>query len=1020
MRTFYAGRILSRFLCRFPYISQKMQLRKPLGFKCGKSLTATSFDMNNFHKSITDICKIQIRKYCKGFYTYRILLIYDAQILCHVIDVKYGQIGMLKMENKMVVLNDYSQVLPERLMPILTTIINHLFRRRNYEDKSAMTEARQAFYKLLIQLLREQQLAWNKEFASAKYTDTNLPDVDGTIGKLLSQLQNEVKGLDRFRPINPLKPLTSAVGKTKTGKPHNLVWVIEQTLSDYSQTFADFYAEKSTEQVPENPLDLITNSDYADLNKRIPDGSIDMVLTDPPYFINAAVWDKQRSEAERKEFFLKYVKSLADVVSDNCILAIFNDEQNVGIIQECIREVSKDTDYPNFNFSIVDVLEWLKSNPVSKGVRGSEYLIVAMNTKGSPYPRDRISSAFEDMREIYLSVAKDSIRDGDGSIHSTTKKAALIQELILRFTISGDFILDNFSGSGTISQLCWENGRHYLATELDSYMWMKSIVRSRRIRAKIHARPFPSWYRSYTNSVRLNPIMERYDSEIRFKYDEKFEEMPDNQLYPELETAFQKWLLEIERKKGKPTKKANGLGFTYHLADFTPKQVAFILGYYRDVFTRLDGSFLDNSTKSLVLDRIDRMYFSELRPLMINADYVVATVKIRAQALRNYKNKELPNRKALNTSTKSGKHILQEMTAIKGSEHTQPRRWGTGNKLKSVRYYVEYLNQLINDLFVLEEQLRNKENAAPWELRNFYEVLTEAIVFRQILIKKTRGYRYTTREDDRFARNLTTMRQRGFAFVQMFSAELPGGAKDRFWTYFDSDSSSVMLRNFEKEYWKNGTAAFNTLKFKGISMGTKQPVEEMSDWEAFLWYHKQVSVPSMPRAITNSAKDGIILGLQFANKHYFGTPKYREELAPEVVYDRLKIKEYPNVSDQPTFILFKSGKTLSQLTPSQMRKWLRSYIWNRFASLFDQPRLVSEGLIPINKAINNVDAISGDAGGLNADDPVLSFADSLSKRYNIKNAKSSNATFSLNEPLKPSFGDAVKKKDAENNETPRH
>lgn len=491
--------------------------------------------------------------------------------------------------------------------------------------------------------------------------------------------------------------------------------------------------------------------------------------------------------------------------------------------------------------------------------------------------------------------------------------------------------------------------------------------------------------------------------------------MPDNQLYPDLEKVFKNWLLEIERKKDKPTKKTDALGFTYHFSDFNSKQVAVILGYYRDVFTRLDGSFLDNSTKRLALDRIDRMYFSELRPLMINADYVVTVVKIRAQALRNYKNKELPNRKALNTSTKSGKPDLQAMTAIKASEHKQPRHWGTGNKLESVRHYVEYLNQLINDLFVLEEQLRNKENATPWELRNFYEILTEAIVFRQILIKKTGGYRYTTGEDDRFARNLTTMRQRVFAFVQMFSAELPGGAKDRFWAYFDSDNSSAMLRNFEKEYWKNGTAAFNTLKFKRISMGTKQPVEEMSDWEAFLWYHKQVSVPSMPRAISNSAKDGIILGLQFAYKHYFSTPKYREELAPEVVFDRLKIKEYPNVADQPSFILFKSGKTLSQLTPSQMRKWLRSYIWNRFAVLFTQPRLVSKGLIPINKAISNVDAISGDAGGLNADDPVLSFADTLSKRHNERRGKSSSAGLKLTDPLKPAYGDAVKKKVAENN-----
>ena len=99
----------------------------------------------------------------------------------------------------------------------------------------------------------------------------------------------------------------------------------------------------------------LRNGDCLEELKKLPEKSIDLVLTDPPYNIALADWDKWPSYAEYVEFMKKVFAEVSRVLTDAGSLYFFHsDMEQVAMLMEMIRE--------NFDLTFNSFIVWDKGD----------------------------------------------------------------------------------------------------------------------------------------------------------------------------------------------------------------------------------------------------------------------------------------------------------------------------------------------------------------------------------------------------------------------------------------------------------------------------------------------------------------------------------------------------------------------------------------------------------------------------------------------------------------------------------
>lgn len=74
-------------------------------------------------------------------------------------------------------------------------------------------------------------------------------------------------------------------------------------------------------------------------------------------------------------------------------------------------------------------------------------------------------------------VAKERVKKEDGHNIRWQKPYELMNRLLSPFTDEGDWVLDNFMGSGTLGEWCKENNRNYVGIELDKEPYYLAVQR---------------------------------------------------------------------------------------------------------------------------------------------------------------------------------------------------------------------------------------------------------------------------------------------------------------------------------------------------------------------------------------------------------------------------------------------------------------------------------------------------------------------------------------------------------------
>lgn len=207
-------------------------------------------------------------------------------------------------------------------------------------------------------------------------------------------------------------------------------------------------------------IDNIYNEDCYKAIKDIPDNSIDLIITDPPYQI-----DHLTGAGMLKE------KRITDMME-----SLETNNLNVGIKEEIFDEWLRVLKKPNLyiwcNKTLVpklidffvlkkelcfEIIAWSKTNAMP--LCGGKYLT---DTEYCLYFHKgvKLNTAYGTASTHY--VTQINIADKKRFMHPTIKPFAIISNFIKNSSNENDVVLDCFVGSGTIPVAAKDLGRHYI------------------------------------------------------------------------------------------------------------------------------------------------------------------------------------------------------------------------------------------------------------------------------------------------------------------------------------------------------------------------------------------------------------------------------------------------------------------------------------------------------------------------------------------------------------------------------
>ena len=208
-------------------------------------------------------------------------------------------------------------------------------------------------------------------------------------------------------------------------------------------------------------LNRIYNEDCLEGMKRIPDGSVDLIVTDPPYLMNYKT-GRRKDKTHRfndvilnddnEQLITDYVKECYRILKDDTAMYLFCSSNKVDFFK---RELEK-------LFSIKNMIIWVKKNHTAGDLEsafGRKYEIVFLVNKGQrKFNGERLTDIWE-----FPKVSS------DGQLHQNQKPIELIKRCIEKHSNVGDVVFDGFMGSGTTAAAALDTNRNYIGFELDEY-----------------------------------------------------------------------------------------------------------------------------------------------------------------------------------------------------------------------------------------------------------------------------------------------------------------------------------------------------------------------------------------------------------------------------------------------------------------------------------------------------------------------------------------------------------------------
>jgi site-specific DNA-methyltransferase (adenine-specific) len=217
-------------------------------------------------------------------------------------------------------------------------------------------------------------------------------------------------------------------------------------------------------------LNRIYQMDYREGMKLVPNESVDLVVTDPPYRMT------KRGKSCRPNW-------MPNNMGEN----VFEYElpKPKEWMEECFRVMKSETHFYTF-CNTNDITEYLQ---VAKEVGFKLHnIIVMIKDTGMPnrwyYKQTELILFFRKgkAKPINDFTSRDNIKvtmpkQSTGKIHITQKPLDLIEKLVINSTIENEIVLDPFMGGGTTALAAKLNNRKYIGFEIDKDNYTKANIR---------------------------------------------------------------------------------------------------------------------------------------------------------------------------------------------------------------------------------------------------------------------------------------------------------------------------------------------------------------------------------------------------------------------------------------------------------------------------------------------------------------------------------------------------------------
>ena len=208
-------------------------------------------------------------------------------------------------------------------------------------------------------------------------------------------------------------------------------------------------------------MDLVNKiilGDCLEVMKEIPDESIDMILTDPPYLMNyksnrrvvKEKFDHILNDKNAEGLITTYIKECYRILKPDSALYMFCSWHKVDLFKQ---EVEK-------YFNLKNLIVWNKNNHGSgdlKGAYAPKHELILYAHKGrSLFRCKRIPDVID-----FPKISSDKL------VHPTEKPIGLLELFIQNNSDPGNVIFDGFAGSGTTSIAALNTGRSFICIEKD-------------------------------------------------------------------------------------------------------------------------------------------------------------------------------------------------------------------------------------------------------------------------------------------------------------------------------------------------------------------------------------------------------------------------------------------------------------------------------------------------------------------------------------------------------------------------
>jgi site-specific DNA-methyltransferase (adenine-specific) len=221
---------------------------------------------------------------------------------------------------------------------------------------------------------------------------------------------------------------------------------------------------------------ILMQGDCLERMKEIPDGSVDMVLADPPYGTTACKWDSVIPLDAMWAQLKRIIKP------NGAIVMTASQPFTTTLIASNLAE---------FNYCLV----WEKERPSNPAIANRQFMKwhedICIFGRPATYLPQMVERDKKNIRNNKLGVTHSSptygalkLAQGDGTkpyrhpssvikinvqrgIHPTQKPVALMEYLIRTYTNKGETVLDFTMGSGTTGVACSNTNRHFIGIEKD-------------------------------------------------------------------------------------------------------------------------------------------------------------------------------------------------------------------------------------------------------------------------------------------------------------------------------------------------------------------------------------------------------------------------------------------------------------------------------------------------------------------------------------------------------------------------